>query len=66
MISTPENLSKDRLKAELKKKGIKFNTNENKSYYVELYRNKIMYMSAAFSDDDVRSSPKVSKKKVCA
>ena len=65
MITTPENLSKDRLKAELKKKGIKFNHNENKGYYVELYRDKVMYMGAAFSDDDIQRSPKVSKRKVC-
>lgn len=72
MITTPENLSKDRLKTELKKKGIKFNNNENKLYYVDLYRNKIMTVepvtvhvrSEFSSDDEIRQSPKVTKKPV--
>lgn len=70
MITTPENLSKDRLKAELKKHGIRFNNSENKPYYVELYRNKILKESekeqaSEFSDDDYKPTPKPSKKKVC-
>lgn len=72
MITNPENLPKDRLKAELKKKGISFNTNENKKYYVDLYRKKILNPELArseFSDDDVSRSPvlkKSSPKKVPA
>ncbi len=69
MITTPENLSKDRLKAELKKHGIRFNSNENKPYYIELYRAKILVepvhtQASEFSDEDYKPSPKLSKKKV--
>lgn len=67
MITNPENLSKDRLKAELKKRGITFNSNENKKFYVDLYRKKVLNpesVRSEFSDDDVRSSPTLSKKKV--
>lgn len=69
MITNPDNLSKDRLKAELKKRGIKCNANENKGYYVDLYREKVMNVEAVYgmvgefsSDDDIKRSPKVSKK----
>ena len=72
MITNPDNLSKDRLKAELKKRGIKFNSNENKSYYVDLYRSKVMGPGQQkvgrgefSSDDEIRQSPKVYKKPVC-
>lgn len=69
MITNPENLSKDRLKAELKKKGIRFNSNENKSYYVDLYRSKVMQgvkvgHGEFSSDDEIRQSPRASKKQV--
>lgn len=72
MITNPENLSKDRLKAELKKKGIRFNNNENKIYYVDLYRSKVMSVEPGFkggrgefsSDDEIRQSPKAPKKQV--
>ena len=71
MITNPENLSKDRLKTELKKKGISFNTSENKKYYVDLYRKKVLTAPAEpvrseFSDEDVdiRRSPALAKKKV--
>lgn len=67
MITNPENLPKDRLKAELKKRRIVFNTNENKKYYVDLYRKKILNpdpVRSEFSDDDVGSSPGLSKRKV--
>lgn len=60
MITNPENLSKDRLKTELKRKGIDFGTQENKKYYVDLYRKKVMdvqSLRSEFSDDDVPSSP---------
>ncbi len=42
LITTPEYLSKDKLKTELKNYGIRFNQNENKQYYVNLYRKRIM------------------------
>ena len=42
MISQPEYLTKDRLKAELKKSGVSFEPNENKDYYVQLYKKHIM------------------------
>ena len=66
MITNPENLSKDRLKAELKKRGIPFNSSENKKYYVDLYRQKIVNAQppkGEFSDDDVRTSPVLAAKK---
>ena len=69
MITTPENLSKDRLKAELKKHGIRFNNNENKPYYVDLYRKKVQQhpvrtQASEFSDEEYKPTPKPSKKKV--
>ena len=69
MITQPENLSKDRLKSELKKHGIRFNNNENKPYYVQLYREKVQggpaqSLGSEFSDEDYKPSPKPSKKKV--
>ncbi len=69
MITTPDNLPKDRLKAELKKRGIKCNANENKSYYVDLYREKVMGpdfdrpRSEFSSDDEVKQSLRASQKK---
>ena len=69
MITNPENLSKDRLKAELKKRGIRFNASgENKQYYVDLYRSRVMKGNrdrdrGEFSDDDVRHSPRMSPRK---
>lgn len=70
MITNPDNLTKERLKAELKKKGIRFNANEYKSYYVDLYRRKVMKQAetasyrSEFSDDDVRHSPRTARKQV--
>ena len=70
MITNPEHLAKDKLKAELKKRGIRFNHNELKSYYVDLYRSKVMSaerLRGEFSsDDEIRQTPKVPKKQVCA
>ena len=43
MITQPEYLTKDRLKAELKKNGVSFEPNENKDYYVQLYKKHIMH-----------------------
>jgi hypothetical protein len=65
MITNPENLSKDRLKAELRKRGIEFNSQENKRYYVDLYRKKVFVCESVrseFSDDDTRRSPGLKKK----
>ena len=42
MSGSPGSLSKEKLKAELKKRGIPFYSNENKAYYVELYRLEIL------------------------
>ena len=69
MITQPENLSKDKLKLELKKHGIRFNNSENKPYYVQLYREKVQVVPghsqvSEFSDEDYKPSPKPSKKKV--
>ena len=63
----PESLSKDKLKAELRKSGVIFNHYENKPYYVELYRTKLMEqesLRSEFSDDDeqISRSPRGSKK----
>ena len=75
MITNPEYLPKDRLKQELRKHGISFNTNENKDYYVQLYRDEVMQGKepekgrSEFSSDEefVKQSPRPSKKqtKVC-
>ena len=61
----PENLTKDRLKQELRKSGVSFDQNENKDYYVRLYRNKILRGGGSrprseFSSDEeaVRRSPR--------
>lgn len=75
MITNPEYLPKDRLKQELKKHGISFSPNENKDYYVQLYRKEVMQGKepekgrSEFSSDEefVKQSPRPSKKqtKVC-
>ena len=70
MITNPEYLPKDRLKQELKRRGISFGPNENKDYYVNLYREKVMggkaaqKMSSEFSSDEefAKQSPRLSKK----
>lgn len=65
--ANPESLSKERLKAELKKKGIKFNASENKSYYVDLYRKRVLNEDPTrgefSSDDELRQSPRVTGRK---
>lgn len=38
----PDNLTKERLKDELKKNGVRFDQNENKDYYVRFYHNKVL------------------------
>lgn len=70
MITNPEYLAKDRLKAELKKRGISFSPNENKDYYVQLYRDEVMHgketerTRSEFSSDEeyVRQSPRPARK----
>ena len=65
MITNPEYLSKDRLKQELKKRGVSFNPNENKDYYIQLFREKVMDKgrSELSSDDEfVRQSPRAVRK----
>ncbi|XP_064399993.1 fibrous sheath CABYR-binding protein-like [Halichondria panicea] len=66
LITNPEYLSKDRLKSELKSHGIKFNQNENKQYYVNLYRKRIMDTEQSryeFSSDEELTRPvKLGKK----
>ena len=55
MITHPENLSKERLKTELKNHGVRYNNNENKQYYVSLYRKRVMGSDEArqeFSSDE--------------
>ena len=66
----PENLTKDRLKSELKRHGVSFDHNENKDYYVRLYRSKVSRQTgrrqrSEFSSDEeiIRRSPRVGAKK---
>ena len=61
----PENLTKERLKSELKKHGVSFELNENKDYYVRLYRSRVgspagRRQRSEFSSDEelVRRSPR--------
>lgn len=42
MSTGPESLSKEKLKSELRKRGVVFSHSENKAYYVELYRSEVM------------------------
>lgn len=66
LITNPEYLSKDRLKSDLKTHGIRFNHNENKQYYVKLYRKRIMDTEQSrqefSSDEEFTRSPKQEKK----
>ena len=69
-FENPELQTKDRLKAELRKKGIPFEQNENKDYYVRLYRSKVVKprerrSRGEFSSDEelVRRSPRFGSKK---
>ena len=70
MITNPEYLPKDRLKTELKKRGVSFSPNENKDYYVQLYRDEVMggkareKVRSEFSSDEefIRQSPRPSRK----
>lgn len=66
----PENLTKERLKQELKRNGVTFDQNENKDYYVRLYRSKVLRTGgrrqrSEFSSDEelVRHSPRTGGRK---
>ena len=69
-LNNPEYLPKDRLKTELKKHGVAFNNNENKDYYVQLYRKHVLKGKAKqqqrseFSSDEefVRHSPRLTRR----
>ena len=71
-MKNPEYLTKDRLKSELKKHGVTFDVNENKDYYVQLYRKHVLKGKSAgsrqrseFSSDEelvVRHSPRLPRK----
>lgn len=70
LFQQPENLTKDRLKVELKKHGVPFDLNENKDYYVRLYRSKVVRSAGRrqrgelSSDEElVRRSPRFGTKK---
>lgn len=61
VITEPENLTKDRLKQELERFDIQFEPNENKAYYINLYRKKLLsrkqvrrVRSEFSSDEDIR------------
>ena len=70
MITNPDYLTKDRLKQELKNRGVSFNPNENKDYYIQLFREKVMHGKeldkgrSEFSSDEefVRQSPRAVRK----
>lgn len=66
LITNPDYLSKDRLKSELKLHGVKFNQNENKPYYVNLYRKRVMDSEQSrhefSSDEELTRSYKPEKK----
>ena len=42
LITQPENLTRDRLKSELKRQGVTFSPSQPKNYYVQLYRQRVM------------------------
>ena len=42
VMTEPENLTKDRLKQELQRFDIQFEPNENKAYYVNLYKKRLL------------------------
>ncbi len=63
-MNNPENLSKDRLKEELRKRGIPFSPAKNKDYYVSLYKDNLARRArirSEFSSDDeaFKRAPKV-------
>lgn len=42
LFTQPEHLTKDRLKSELKRQGVSFSLSQPKSYYVQLYRERVL------------------------
>lgn len=61
VIAEPEHLTKERLKQELERFNIQYEPNENKSYYVNLYKKKLLskkpvrrLRSEFSSDEDIR------------
>lgn len=69
MFQQPEYLTKDRLKAELKKHGVSFLPSEMKDYYVQLYKKQVLrgkgkVARSEFSSDEelTRQSPRLAKK----
>lgn len=69
MFQQPEYLTKDRLKAELKKYGVSFLPSEMKDYYVQLYKKQVLrgkgkVARSEFSSDEelTRQSPRLAKK----
>lgn len=61
LIAEPENLTKDRLKQELERFDIPYEPNENKTYYVNLYKKKLLSKKPVHrvrnefsSDEDIR------------
>ena len=76
VIAEPEHLTKDRLKQELERFDIPYEPNENKTYYVSLYKKRLLTKKPArrirsefSSDEDVRfkkgSPASVGKKVLC-
>jgi len=60
-MAEPEHLTKDRLKQELERFDIAYEPNENKAYYVNLYKRKLLskksmrrVRSEFSSDEDIR------------
>ena len=61
VVAEPEHLTKDRLKQELERFDIPYEPNENKTYYVNLYKKKLVskkqvrrIRSEFSSDEDIR------------
>ena len=61
VVAEPEHLTKDRLKQELERFDIPYEPNENKTYYVNLYKKKLLskkpvrrVRSEFSSDEDIQ------------
>ena len=73
VVAEPEHLTKERLKQELERFDIPYEPNENKTYYVNLYKKRLLsskkpvrrVRSEFSSDEDIRfkkpSAPAVKK-----
>ena len=68
LFTQPEHLTKDRLKSELKRRGVTFSLSQPKSYYVQLYRERVLTPSAGRASISTRyrsefsSDEEISKK----